>query len=840
LVALLLFLSGALAIVYEVAWQRQCAQLFGSAAPATAAVLAAYFAGLGVGSIIVGKWAHHFQRPLRAYGILELGVAAGALCVRPLLQGFEEFYRGILSSFHDAPGLLLAARTAFAALALFVPTFLMGGTLPVLGHWVDQQRGQLGQTAGWLYVSNTAGACVGAIAVPFALLPYCGVSGSIAMAAAGNFAIGIVALVWDRTDRPKPRVQSSGARQTEPGQRRVPERAQAEVTTACRALPVASLSLLSGAATFGFQVLWNRALAQVHEDSLYAFALVVAVVIASLAAGAQLARWQTRRGRSIRNIVATAWICGGGTAFAGPFVVIATTSGLETYVANQSWAVQLLHLLGIVGLIVLLPMTCLGMALPALMQAAGEQEQRPAGHSLGRLLSANIVGAICGSLGAGFLLSPSLGLWPSIGAISGALMGCGVALKSTRLEGAALAARIHCMLAGLVGFAGGALLLEWADLPSTSISSANGERLVSVREGVHGIVTVVEQPGSRRLKLNNHYALGGSASAADERVQAHLPLLFHPAPREVAHLGLGTGISAGAALAHSVERLTLIELVPEVVEAARVHFAEFNDGVVSAARTRLVVDDASHFIRSSGEKFDVIIGDLVVPWRQGEATLFTRDHFVATRAALNIGGMYCQWLPLFQLSSEEFHVLVRTFLSVFPNALVIRADFLPTQPALGLIGTADGRVPELVSITERVKSMKADPLNRHLAHPAATWMYVVGVLWSTDLPPGEGRLNTLDDPWIELAGPRLHAGHRRDVLMVGRKLQSWLRRVSLRTEERIKPDHDQRRAMAAGLAFAEMLLLVEENDLAAATRLEAEVRHLLPSEVAHELFGSGP
>jgi spermidine synthase len=349
---------------------------------------------------------------------------------------------------------------------------------------------------------------------------------------------------------------------------------------------------------------------------------------------------------------------------------------------------------------------------------------------------------------------------------------------------------------------------------------------------------VVERPGSRRIKLNNHYGLGGTASTGDERMRTHLPLLLHPRPRNVAHLGLGTGISAGAVWHHpAVEQLTVVELVPEVVQAARGFFAEANQGVLTHRSTRIVKDDARHHLRTSGIKYDVIIGDLVVPWRQGEGALYTLEHFRAAKDALAPAGLFCQWVPLFQVSDVEFQILARTFLSVFPNVEVWRGDFSPTQPALALIGgVAESSVGEIES---RVAAMRIDPHNGHLRHRGAVLMYRVGWLGAADLRTEETRINSEDRPWLELIGPREHAGHRADNLFVGQAFQRWAEEMQKRA---LVPagsiGSDAAGWMRAGSVFARMLLALEEGAEGGAVAAQHELRELLSRELYAEFFPS--
>ena len=185
------------------------------------------------------------------------------------------------------------------------------------------------------------------------------------------------------------------------------------------------------------------------------------------------------------------------------------------------------------------------------------------------------------------------------------------------------------------------------------------------------------------MKLNNHYVLGGTASTGDERMQAHIPLLLHPSPKRVAFLGLGTGITAGASRLHPTERVTTMEIVPEAIQLAQQYFAEANLGAIDSPSIEVVAADARNFLKTSRRKFDVIVGDLFVPWRRGEASLYTIEHFRAARQALAAGGLFCQWLPMFQLSENEFKIVAATFLDVFQIRLCGAAIFHPeSQPSL--------------------------------------------------------------------------------------------------------------------------------------------------------------
>jgi spermidine synthase len=280
-----------------------------------------------------------------------------------------------------------------------------------------------------------------------------------------------------------------------------------------------------------------------------------------------------------------------------------------------------------------------------------------------------------------------------------------------------------------------------------------------------------------------------------------------------------------------------MELVPEVVSAARTYFSEANNGVLDDARTVVITDDARHYLRGSGELFDVIVGDLVVPWRQGEGALFTLEQFEAARGALNPDGLFCQWLPLFQLSDVELNILIRTFLSVFPAAEIWRGDFSPDEPAIALVGrAADFRI-DAATVQQRLDGMRADAQNPHLLAPDVFWMHRVGVILPEDLPTSETRLNQENRPWIELLGPLLHAGGNKDQLFTGRRLQAWLDEVRRHSNERSTglPERVTVGA-AAGAVFAEFVLCLSEGNRAGAESAQEKLKQILPEASYRQLM----
>ena len=215
-----------------------------------------------------------------------------------------------------------------------------------------------------------------------------------------------------------------------------------------------------------------------------------------------------------------------------------------------------------------------------------------------------------------------------------------------------------------------------------------GARVIDYREGTMASVAVVEDGNSRVLRVDNSFQMGGTAPAAAdaEYRQAHLPLLLHGSAHRALFLGIGTGISYGAATLYPGLEADGAELLPEIVNVMH-YFAPQNFSPRRQPVLETHVADARRFVRNSAVKYDVIIGDVFHPYRDGAGALYTREHFAAIRSRLATNGLFCQWLPLHQLDERTLRVVVRTFQHVFPSAEAWLLRFNVDVPVVGLIGS---------------------------------------------------------------------------------------------------------------------------------------------------------
>ena len=587
-------------------------------------------------------------------------------------------------------------------------------------------------------------------------------------------------------------------------------------------------AFVSGLITLALEALATRMLAQVHENSIYSFATVLAVFLAGLAAGAMIARVALERRVAAQTLVVCGWASAGLWVALLPTLFVNIT-GLD-YITGGDLLAHEGQIAALAVAFLLVPTVLFGLTLPALMHRAGETTLA-GGPAAGAILAANTAGAACGPLLALFVLAPALGLWTSV-SVTGlaALLAATFAAPGT---GRAVKGVLALAVAGSIT---GLLASPPGSLPRMKVSGA--DRVLDVRDGAFGTVGVIEHDGHRRLKLNNFYLLGGSAAAGDERLQGHIPLLLHERPERVAFLGLGTGISLSAVRFHPVREVQALELVPEVVSLARQWFGGSNLDVLADPRVRVRTEDARSYLGATRDRFDVVVGDLVVPWRRGEASLYTRESFEAVRGTLAPGGLYCQWIPLYQLSEPQFNSIAASFLDVFPQTTLWQGDFSAGQPSVALVGHTDPRGLNASAVDARVRALLAapDPANPYLSHPAGLWLYFVA-----PLDPAEKHFllaprNLEGSPWIEFAGARLHLRTAKGEkgTLVARPLSVRLNHslaLPLEGTAAASLDEEHLTWRSLGAQLFEASLLALEGDSGAADRLGFGALAQLPSEL---------
>jgi spermidine synthase len=736
---LLALFSGSAALIYETIWLRWFRLLFGSTAHAASATLCAFFAGLALGALLFGAVAGRSRRPLLLYAAIEAGAAATALVVPAAIWLYEPIYAALYERLADSRGLFVAVKFGLGLVAMLPTATLLGGTLPALAAAFIPDTQQLGRRANTLYAVNTLGAVGGSAAGALWLPEQIGVSATYGVAVSISLLLAAAASLAGR-GAPSP----------------LPARVRSHATPWQASAPASLLviAFASGFGTLAFEVFMTHGLALTLMSSLYSFGAVMIVVLLSIALGAFFVAFTSGR-VAARRLLVFALVVQSLMLLAAPWLMARAFVAVEVTRAATFWS----------GLELALtfggpPLLVASLVLPLAIRLS-EAPGGSAAPQLGGLLAANTIGGIVGSILAGFVALDLLGLWSSI-----ALLGVGYGLAAVAL-GSTPAARL--VPAAIVCCA---LLATWFS-PANPLAlpvarAVEHERVLDVREGAYGVVSVTENwKGDRHLRVDNQYMLAGSLAQTHQERMGQLPLILHGNPSRVLYIGSATGATASAAVAHPVDEIVLVELVPQVQELAALHFARTNHGIYQDPRTRRVVEDGRNHVRGSPELYDVIVTDLFVPWRPGVGAMYSVDHFDAVRRHLAPGGVCALWLPIYQLNEELFEILASSFLAVFPDATLWRGDFYALHPTAALIGIA-GEAPSVVEVDTAIASLRdsGNARDRWISHASGLWMLYLGPL-SGALDAGAAELNTDASPIFEYRAGRASETSRQEFLAQG-------------------------------------------------------------------------
>ncbi len=677
-VALLALLSGVVALVYQVTWFRLFRLSFGSSTAASAAVLAVFMGGLGLGGLLLGRRADRSPRPLRFYALLEAGVALTAALSPWLADAAHAGYVAVggTSALGDAGGTLV--RLLLAALVLAVPTFLMGGTLPALARTVEGERDRARRTLAVLYGANTLGAVAGALVATFVTLERLGIRDSILAAAAANLLVaGAAALLARRlpalpVDAP---VQAG------------------EASPRTAPLPF----VLTAAAVVGFvfflmELVWYRMLAPLLGGSSYTFGLVLAVALAGIGLGGfAYALGRRERRPTVAGFALTCalqalalglpWALGDDLALLA--MLLRPVGSVSFLLLVVAWAV--------VAVVVVLPAAVVaGYQFPLLVGLLGAG-RRDVGREVGATYAANTAGAIAGSLAGGFGLLPLLTA-PGAWRLSAGLL---VALAVAALVVAGSARRVHrpgswrrrtVIAAALWAVAALGLLAApgpsafWRHSPigaggmpprlggpneAREIQHATRRGIVWEQEGVESSVAV---HALAEISFLIHGKSDGSAlrDAPTQVMSGLIGAALHPEPRRALVIGLGTGQSAGwLAQVPGMERVDVLELEPAILHVAEL-CAPVNHRTLEHPKVRIDIGDGREHLLTTRETYDLIFSEPSNPYRAGIASLFTVELYEAASRRLGDRGLFLQWLQGYGVDSQGVRTAMATLGSVFP------------------------------------------------------------------------------------------------------------------------------------------------------------------------------
>ncbi|MEW5984550.1 MAG: tetratricopeptide repeat protein [Acidobacteriota bacterium] len=715
----LFLLSGLSGLIYQVVWVRVLGNAFGNTIYSASLVVAVFMLGLGAGGWMVGAWAdrRYAARPeslLRAYGQFELLIGALAVGISVLLPQLDRVSVVVSAYSREASGwYALSAASSIARagviLVLLAPiTLLMGGTLTLLiRHLVRSDVARGGWRIAVLYGVNTAGAALGCFLTDFALVPALGLFRTQVTAAIFNFVAAAGAFYLTRQlQTPAAKRRSTKRPAVAPP---VPDSLDGPESGRF-SLALISLALaLSGFAAMGMEIVWFRHFTIMLGGFRAVFSLLLTIILTGIGAGSLASSALQRRtvrpaewlmivqglfvaltlvglaaadGRAIDQAVA---IDPARRAVLGPLA-----SGAHTAVARafaELWINARPMLIELA-----LPALLMGFSFP-LANAIIQRQERSVGQRAGVLYLANTAGAVGGSLAAGFLLLPELGLQGSATAL--------VAASALAVVPLYLAVRRHaprrpvafaCSVLVAAGSVGLWLRLPPDHLITRALPAPQAtDRLLGLSEGLTEVIAVVERSGDERILFTNGHPMSSTARFSQRymRALAHIPLLSMQNPDSVLVIGFGVGNTAHAATLHpSVRRVEVADLSRDILAHAG-YFSDFNRQVLDDPRVAVYINDGRHHLQMQGpESYDLITLEPPPIAYAGVAALYSREFYQLARTRLKPAGYMSQWLPAYQVPPETALAMIRAFVDVFPSSVLLSG----AQADLLLVGTAEPRI----------------------------------------------------------------------------------------------------------------------------------------------------
>jgi spermidine synthase len=663
---LFIFLSGIAGLGYEIVWTRLFSLALGHEIVAVLAVVAAFFSGLGLGAYSLDGRIRRSRYPGRWYALLELIVGLWSLALIWLIPTANELAASFIGAeASSARQWLVAFLLPFVL--LLPATAAMGGTLPAMDRLVSRLRRD-GWSVGGLYAANTLGAVVGTLAATFWLVPTLGFSKTLlGLSLVNLFCAAGVYLGATRDEA-----------------RLAPARVDIPGLPSARWLLGAVFA--TGLLGVGYEVVVVRVISQVLENTVYTFASILSIYLLGTALGAAIYQRYAPRDNfrellaDLLQATALACLLGLGLLWAAGSIYTTVRSGL-----GGGFSASIAGELSVALSLFLLPTIAMGATFTHIAQAAREKT------GLGAALGINTLGAAVAPVLFGVLLLPALGSKTTLILLSlGYLVLIPRRLVQRRLR--------PVMLPVAVGL--GLLVMP---VQLRFVSLPQGGELIEYRDGVMAAVSVVRDARQAlHLKVNDRFQMGGTTSAYSDRRQAYIPLLLHPNPRRALFLGLGTADTFAAAADYPGLQADGVELVPEIIPLLP-HFRQTNRAALNNDRLRIHVGDARRYVIATGERYDVIVADLFHPARDGAGSLYTLEHFRAVSNRLAAGGLFCQWLPLYQLDLDTLRSIIRTYLEVFPRGAAYLAHFSLETPMLGLVSgqPADGFTADWLTSPQR-------------------------------------------------------------------------------------------------------------------------------------------
>ncbi len=754
--------------MYQVVWFKYLSLFLGNTTYAQTMVLASFMSGLAIGAAWWGKRADRSRNPLALYGWLELGIGLYCLAYPWFLRVVKDaFIQVVLSAgWPSDSAIVLVLKLVVSLITLLIPTILMGGTLPVLVRFISERIEDSGKNVAVLYFLNSFGAVVGSFLGGLFFIPNVGLLLTIYAAVAVNLIIGVAALLLSR------RFQEYSVATPESTDTSVGEFTDRQIFLAI------GVAGLSGFAAMVYEVCWVRLLQPILGSSTYSFSLMLIAFITGITLGSWIV---ARLFDRLKNLFGFLAVCQLGVAISLALTIplynrlpyYLWTIGSVLSRNESAYPVFLALEFFLCVAIMIVPTVFLGMTLPVASRIASRRID-VLGASVGNVFSVNTVGTVVGSLSAGLLLIPLIGVRHTleVGLALNALLGLAV-LTEDRLYSRRRKTAVQVVLAALcvlyltgaarwnreVGLMSIFRQIAWNAPPPSSFSEFTREaaekKILFYKEGASATVAVAEvgpfSSRSRSLFINGKVDASDKLDLPTQVLLGQYPMVFHPNPRRALVIGLGSGVTTGSMLTHPIEAVDCVEISPEVVEASRL-FDDVSRRPLDDPRVHLHIDDALAFLKLSKAPYDVIVSEPSNTWVAGVGNLFSREFFELCKQRLTPGGLMVQWFHVYEMGDPTFQLVVRTFRESFPHLLLwqsLKRDII-------LFGSQEPLVFDYEALKEKFKREAVRNDLERVGIPDVMTLLSLQMLSEGRVAEyaGVGPVNTEDLPLLEFGAPK--------------------------------------------------------------------------------------
>ncbi|MDI6767136.1 MAG: fused MFS/spermidine synthase [Bacteroidota bacterium] len=692
-VIILFILSGICGLIYEVAWAKYLSLFIGNTAYSHMIVLATFMGGLALGAFYWGRYADKSTNQLKLYGILEIVIGVYCLIYPTTIGLCEKLFISIASSSNIASDqtILLLIKFLLSFITLIIPTFIMGGTLPILTKFLTKSIAEAGKGVATLYYINSLGAVIGTALAGFYLIRIYSLDGAIWIASVLNLIVGVTAvLVASRVKIEQLQKTTSIDNKKEVGKIFSQKSIKVAIITAA----------VSGFTAFLYELAWIRLLSNILGSSTYSFSIMLIAFISGIALGSWIVSLIIKR---VRNLMSLLWMCQLGTAISMilmlplyerlPYYLIKITSYLSNQPENFSIFLFIEFLFCFV--IMILPTTFSGMSLPVASRIASN-DIRFLGKSIGGVFSINTIGTVIGALVTGLILIPIMGvkLTIEIGVLINGVLGLAILFWDAKLY---IRWRIGFAVLFIMMAVGyrvlfpvwneyiwiiGAFRTVFAEAAPKSFeefknANETGRKILWYKEGVNANVAVIEVSTQdtiqRSLVINGKTDASTIGDLSTQVLLAQTPLLLLPNSGDALVIGLGSGITCGSALRHPLRSLDCVEISSEVVEGSS-FFANENYDFLFDPRTKLYVDDAITYLKITPKKYNYIISEPSNPWIAGIGNLFSTEFFELCKKRLQPGGVLTQWFHTYDMDDQVLRLILNTITKSFPVVTIWRVS----------------------------------------------------------------------------------------------------------------------------------------------------------------------